>query len=225
MRHVLLIGIVWIAGAAPASAQASERFEIAAIVRSDRVSFEGGQNARLPVTGIAIGYRIWSNMLIEAEVTTASGESRRNYEGDFISYAGPNATREEFLRMAVIARRTTINKAGPGFSTGVAIETRDPGRVNLALRAGVSFRQYNYIDDTTVLRVPDGVTFEQAEAAMPDAHGRRGRSGILMGASVPIRIAGRLHIAPEVRWVWGGPARVGNNYDEGALGARAIWKF
>ena len=52
------------------------------------------------------------------------------------------------MRMAVIARRTTVNKAGLGFATAVAVETRQPGRVNLALRAGISGRQYNYTDDT-----------------------------------------------------------------------------
>ena len=83
MRHVLLIGVVWLAGVTPASAQVSERLAIAAVVRADRVSFEGSQNARLPVTGVAIGYRIWSHMLIEGEITTASGESSRSYEGDF----------------------------------------------------------------------------------------------------------------------------------------------
>ena len=224
-RHVLLIGIVCLAAVPPASAQESQRLALAAVVRADRVSFEGGQNARLAVTGISIGYRLWTNMLLEGEVTTASGQSRRSYEGDFISFAGPSASREEFLRTAVIGRRTTTNKAGLGFAAGVAVETREPGRVNLALRAGVSFRQYDYVDETTVLRVPEGVTFEQAEAAMPDASGKRGRSGILMGASVPVRITRSLQIAPEVRWVWGGPARIGNNYDEAAVGARAVWKF
>ena len=225
MRHVLGVCVVWLAGVASASAQVSERLEIGAIVRTDRVSFEGGQNARLPVTGAGVAYRVWRDVRLEGEVTLASGESRRSYEGDFISYAGPGATREEFQRMAVIARRTTINKAGLGFATAVGVETRQPGRVNLVLRVGVSVRQYDYIEDTTVLRVPEGVTFEQAESAMPDGRGQRGRSGLLFGASVPIRVAGRLHVAPEVRWVWGGPARIGNNYDEGIVGVRVVWKF
>lgn len=225
MRHVVAVCVVWFAGVGSVSAQVSERLEIAAIMRTDRVSFEGGQHARLPVTGAGIAYRVWQDMRIEGEVTMASGESSRSYEGDFISYAGPGATREEFERMAVTVRRTTINKAGLGFATAVAIETRQPGRVNLALRAGVSFRQYEYTDDRTVLRVPEGVTFEQAESAMPDSRGQRGRGGLLFGASVPVRIAGRLHVAPEVRWVWGGPARIGNNYDEGIVAARVVWKF
>ena len=50
MRQVVALGIVWIAAAASASAQVTERLDIAGIVRS---------------------------------------------EADFISYAGPDATREE----------------------------------------------------------------------------------------------------------------------------------
>ena len=142
MRHGLMVGAVWLAGAASASAQTSERLEVAAVMRTDRVSFEGGQHARLPVVGAGVAYRVWRDLRIEGEVTTASGESTRTYEADFISYAGPGAMREEFLSMAVIGRRTTINKAGHGFAAAAAIETRHPGRVNLGLRAGVSFRQY-----------------------------------------------------------------------------------
>jgi hypothetical protein len=225
MRHALALGFVWFAAVASASAQVNERLEMSAIARTDRVSFEGRQNARLPVAGLGISYRVWRDMRIEGEVTSASGESRRSYEGDFISFAGPSATREEFLQNAVIARRTIVNKAGLGFATAVAVETRRPGRVNLTLRAGVSFRQYDYTETTTVLRVPEGVTFERAEAAMPDGRGPRGRGGLLFGGSLPVRISGHLHVAPEVRWVWGGPARIGNNYDEGTIGARVAWKF
>jgi hypothetical protein len=225
MRHVLALAVAWLAGVASVSAQVPRRLEAAAIARTDRVSFEGGQNTKLPVAGVGIAYRVWKDMRLEGEVTMASGESRRSYEADFISYAGPNATREEFLERAVIARRTTVNTAGLGVATGVAVETRQPGRVNLALRAGVSFRQYDYIDEMTVLRVPEGVTFDQAESAMPDARGQRGRGGLLFGMSVPVRIVGHFSVAPEVRWVWGGPARVGNNYDEATIGARGVWKF
>lgn len=225
MRHVLVLGMVWLASVTSASAQVSERLDLTAIARTDRVSFEGRQNARLPVAGIGVSYRVWRDMRVEAELTAATGESRRVYEAEFMSYAGPDATREEILRMAVIARRTTVNKPGLGFATTVAVETREPGRVNLALRAGVSYRHYSYIDDFTVLHVPEGFTIERAEAQMMDGRGSRGRGGLLFGGSVPVRIVGRLHVAPEVRWVWGGPARVGNNYDEGTVGARVVWKF
>ena len=136
--------------------RAVARAEIGAIVRTDRVSFEGGQNARLPVTGAGVAYRIWRDVRLEGEVTMASGESRRSYEGDFISYAEPGSTREEFQRMAVIARRTTINKAGLGFATAVAVETRERGRVNLVLRAGISVRQYDYIETQRFFGFPKG---------------------------------------------------------------------
>jgi len=225
MRHVLVLIVIWLAGAAAASAQVSDRLQLAAVARVDRVSFEGRQNARLPVTGAGVAYRVWRALRIEGEITTASGESRRSYEADFISYAGPDATREEIRQKAVIARRTSVNKAGLGFAAVAAVETRHPGRLNLALRAGVSVRRYDYFEDMTILRVPEGVTVEQAELALPDGRGQRGRSGLLFGASVPVRIAGNLHVAPEVRWVWGGPARIGNNYDEATAGARITWAF
>ena len=225
MRHALLLALVWLTGTRDASAQPGGRIEIDAIIRTDRVSFEGHQNARLPVVGAGVSYRLWRGMRIEAEITSASGRAARTYEGDFMSYAGPGATREEFQRMAVIARRTTINTPGLGFAIAAAAETRSSGRVNVAVRAGTSFRQYGYVDDITVVTVPAGVTFEQAESALRDSRGRRGRSGLLFGASVPIRIAGNLRFAPEARWVWGGPARVGNNYDEATFGARALWAF
>ena len=97
------------AGVASVSAQVSERLEIAAIVRTDRVSFESGQHALLPVTGAGTRIACWRDMRVEGEITMASGESSRSYEGNFISYAGTGATREEFERMAVPsdARRST----------------------------------------------------------------------------------------------------------------------
>ena len=51
MRHVLAVAVVWLAGVASVSAQVSERLDVSAIARTDRVSFEGGQNARLPGDG------------------------------------------------------------------------------------------------------------------------------------------------------------------------------
>jgi hypothetical protein len=222
MRHVLLLAAVLFGGVTSAWAQVSERLDVSAIVRTDRVSLEGNQHARLPVTGLGVSYRVWRDMRIEGEVTRASGESRRSYEADFFSFA---TTQEDYDRLAVIARRTTVNKAGLGFATAVAVETRQPGRFNIALRAGISGRQYRYSDERTILRVPDGFTVEQAKATIPDAAERRARGGLLFGASVPIRIVARFYVAPEVRWVWGGPAMVGNNYDEGSIGVRIIWKF
>lgn len=225
MRRILVLGVASLAGVAPASAQAIGRLEAAAIVRADRVSFEANQHAVLQVAGAAVAYRFWRGLRIEGEVTAASGESRRSYDGDFVSYAAPGASREEIQRMSIIARRTTINRPGAGAAAAVAVETSQPGRVNLGLRAGVSVRQYSYVDDMTILRVPEGVTFAQAEATLPDGSGRRARSGILLGLSVPVRAVGRVYVTPEVRWVWGGPARVGRNYDEATLGARVGWKF
>ena len=111
MRHVLVLAMVGLASVAAASAQVSDRLDLAAIARTDRVSFEGGRNARLPVAGVGVSYRVWRDMRVEAELTVAGGESRGVYEADFMSYAGPEATREEILRMAVIARRMSYGSS------------------------------------------------------------------------------------------------------------------
>ena len=83
MRHVPVLIAILLAGAASASAQVSDRLQVAAVARVDRVSFEGHQNARLPVTGLALSYRVLRALRLEGEITAASGESRRSYEGDF----------------------------------------------------------------------------------------------------------------------------------------------
>jgi hypothetical protein len=225
MKHAFLLVVALLASAAPAAAQTPDRIEVSAVVRSDRVSFEGGEHARLPTTGISAAYRIWRHVGVEGEVTMAGGESTRSYEGDFITYAGEGATREEILDRAVIARRTTVNDPGLGVSGGITVHTSSAGRVNAAFHAGLSFRQYQYAQTTTVVRVPEGVRFEEAASAFVDSRGRRGRGGLLFGLTVPVRITSRLEVAPELRLVWGGPARVGNNYDEVSTGARLIWKF
>src|SRR5687768_17681539 len=98
MRHVLSIAVVWLAGIASASAQVSERLDVSAIARTDRVSFEGGQHGRLPVAGVGVSYRLWRDMRIEGEVTMASGASRRSYERDSFSYG---TTPEEYALLAV----------------------------------------------------------------------------------------------------------------------------
>ena len=97
MRHVLAVRVVWLAGVASASAQVSERLDVGAIVRTDRVSFEGGQNARLPVTGVGVSYRVWRDMRhrrgSDAGVGRVETQLRRQIS---FRIAEPGATREEF---------------------------------------------------------------------------------------------------------------------------------
>ena len=226
MRHVLAFVVVWLAGVASASAQVSERLEIGAIVRTDRVSFEGGQNARLPVTGVGCRVSRVAGHADRGGSDDGVGRIEAKLRGRFHFVRGTGATREEFLRMAVIARRTTINKAGLGFAHGrrrrdAAAGPSEPRPARGRQRPAV--RLHRRHDGPS--RARRGHVRAGRIAAMPDGRGQRGRSGLLFGASVPVRIAGRLHVAPEVRWVWGGPARIGNNYDEATVGARIVWKF
>jgi hypothetical protein len=225
MTHAVLFVLALFGSVSLTTAEERERLAIAAVTRSDRVSFEGDQHAQLPVAGFGIACRVWRSMRVEGEFTMASGESRRSYEGDFVTYADPGSSPEEILRKAVIARRTNIYKPGIGGMLAVAAEASLNARASLAASAGMSFRRYRYVHDMTILHVPEGVTFAQAEYTLPDARGRDTRGGLMFALGVPIRTLRQLHVTPEVRWVWGGPARVGNNYDEGSVGTRVSWKF
>jgi hypothetical protein len=51
------------------------------------------------------------------------------------------------------------------------------------------------------------------------------RGGLLMGVAVPIKITARLTVAPDVRFAYGGPARIGEKHRERSLGVRAGWGF
>ena len=80
--------------------------QIAAMMRIDRVSFKGRQQARLPVAGLAVAYRVLRALRIEGEVRPL--QANRGEVTKEISFrtAGPDASREEFQQTLVIARRT-----------------------------------------------------------------------------------------------------------------------
>ena len=46
-----------------------------------------------------------------------------------------------------------------------------------------------------------------------------------MGVAVPIKITRRVTVAPDVRYVHGGPARIGEKHRELSAGVRAGWGF
>ena len=46
-----------------------------------------------------------------------------------------------------------------------------------------------------------------------------------MGIEAPIRIVQGLTLAPELRYVYGGPAQIGNKHRELSVGVRAAWGF
>ena len=58
-----------------------------------------------------------------------------------------------------------------------------------------------------------------------DSSSARLRGGVLMGPDSAIKVTSHFSIVPELRFVYGGPARIGDKYRECGAGLRAAWRF
>jgi hypothetical protein len=141
-----------------------------------------------------------------------------------VSFAAPNSPREEIDRQMVVARRSLEYAPGLGGSIALSTQAAITSRVGADVIAGISARRYFESSTMTILRLPEGMDSERAARALPDERFDRVRSGLLLGFGIPFQLARHLIASPEVRWVWGGPARVGNNYDELSAGVRVAWQ-
>ena len=230
MRLILVSAFLMLAFITAARAQPAYRFEIGPVVRLDSVSVEGGAHGRTPVAGISAGVRLSNTYGVEAELTQAWNPIGRRYEGWFISYAeGPNATREEVERLAPILRRSLGYTPHVGGAAAFVFRLEPATRVGLSLRAGLSARRYVETSAYEVLSIPDGVdrarfASDLARNFQPSSqHWVRG--GLLLGLGLSLAMTEHITVAPEVRFVHGGPARVGYNHRELGIGARGVWQF
>ena len=211
---------------AAAHGQSASRFELGLVARLDRMLIEGGASGGTGVAGVAASYRLWKEYGVEAELTGASNEVERSYEGWFISYAqGPNLTREEIERLAPIARRSLGYTPGLGWSTAFVARRDISPRVRIAGRAGISARRFTERSTYAILSIPAGVDPSRVARDFQDTTISRTRGGFLFGVDISVALADRLSIAPELRFVYGGPARVGNKYRELGAGVRGVWRF
>jgi hypothetical protein len=226
MRVSVLAAVVAAGVAATAAAQGQPRFQVGPVARVDRISLEGGAGGATFSAGLTAGVRLGRFLGVEAEITRASRRIERSYEGWFISYAtNPNATREEIERMAPTARRTLGYAPGLGWSGAFVVWGQASPRVRLGARAGFSARRYNQTSSYVMLTIPDGIDPARiARDFASEAHSRT-RGGLLVGADAEIDLTKNVSLVPDVRLVYGGPARVGNKYREFGLGLRAGWSF
>lgn len=208
-----------------ASAQTASRFEIGPLARLDRVYIEGNLSGSVPVAGITARVRLWKGLGVEGEMTWANGGMERSYEGWFVSFAGRDASREEIERLAPTARRTLGYHPGGGGAGAIVIRGAVSPRVHLGARAGLSARRYTETSDFTVLTIPDEVDPELAMKHFVDSSSTRIRGGLLFGADAIVALTGRFSIVPEVRFVYSGPARIGNKHRELGAGLRGVWRF
>ena len=223
MRAVLMSAVLLAVFASSAPGQTGRRVEIGTVVRSDWLFVEAGGTGQSSVAGIVAGLGVSPRFGLEGELTTAAGGVTQSYEGWFISYAPPNATREEIERLAPILRRTLRYRPGIGGGFAFVVREHLSPRVAVRGRIGLSGRRYVETSAYDVLHIPDGVDPARVARDFSAAAVRRSRGGLVFGLGLSLRATSRLQFEPEVRYVYGGPAQVGRKHREASVGVRGVF--
>jgi hypothetical protein len=223
--RTLWVTTALVLGSVPAASGQSPRFDIGPVVRVDKVMVESGLDGVMPVIGVVASARLSKTWGVEAEITRASGDFSRSYEGWFVSFAPPNSTRAEVERLAPTARRTMAYVPRVGGSVAVTARGGYTGRADIVVRLGAALRGYTETSDFVVLTIPEGIDPARVAATFNGERHARSRGGLLFGLEVPIRLARQLTVAPDIRFVYGGPAQIGEKHREVSLGVRAGWGF
>ena len=225
-RQLALVAVFAVGLPSVVFAQGRPRFQVGPVAHIDKVSIEGGAGGSVFAAGAGAELRIFRGFGIEAEITQASGDIGRSYEGWFVSFnQDRNATRAEIEALAPTARRALGYAPGLGGATALVFRGQARGRVTMAARGGFSWRRYEDTSDFTVLTIPDGIDPARVAPYFTDSTASRTRGGLLLGFDAAIALTDRISIAPEVRFVYSGPAQVGNKYREFGFGTRAMWRF
>lgn len=208
------VGVALTVCVADAQAQQAPRFEVAPLVRMDRVRVEGGLVGSMPTMGVGISVRVLKSLSVEAEVTRAYGPVERNYSGTFIGFDGAFPTARRDLRYE------------PGWGIGGALAWRGAlsPRVDLGFKLGLAGRKYVETSTYTILTIPPGLDPDRVRAAFIDERSTTGRGGIWLGVDLPVRLTPRRRVVPEARYILG-PRQVGNAHREWSLGVRGAVGF
>jgi hypothetical protein len=227
MRVTLLTASLALAFASATWGQPLPRFEFGPVVRLDTIFVEGDASGPTTAAGLFASGRVTGTFRVEAEVTAASDRLERSYDGWFLSYAGPDATGEEIERLAPTARRTLRYVPGVGAAAALVARARMGQRVALDFRAGFSARRYTETSTIALLTVPAGIDPARADADLQGLRSTRDRvrGGLLLGIGLPVSLARHLVVEPELRVVYGGPARIGSKHREMGIGLRGGVRF
>ena len=226
MRQAALVAVLAVGSPSAGLAQGSSRFQLGPVARIDNVSLEAGAGSAVFAGGASAEFRIARSFAIEAEITRAARDIGRSYEGWFVSFnRDPNATRGEIEALAPTARRTLGYAPGLGWAAALVTRGRVGERVTMAVRVGVAVRRYEETSTYTVLNIPAGVDPGWVARQFIHSAASPTRGGLLLGFDAAVALTDRLSIVPEVRYVYSGPAQVGNKYREIGLGTRAMWRF
>lgn len=187
----------------------------------ERGNIPGGA---VPSLGGMIGFALTDAWSIEVEVdrgfrTTTAGS------GESVIAAFPptrNPTREEIELYGIRARSDRTQTAGAGWSAHAAWRSREPGRVNVGLLAGVSSRVYTSRLVRTTTFVSPLVDLPPTYH-LPDEHSSRRlvAGGLTGGLAIFVRVTRQLTVAPEFRFTTG--LITDDPYKVFRSGIRAIW--
>ena len=208
------------------TAHAQSRFYVSATTAADagdRGNIPGGA---VPSLGGVVGFQLTDAWGLEVEIergfrTTKAGSG----ESVLLSFPPTsNPTREEIELYGIRARSDRTQTAGIGWSAHAVWRTREPGRVNVGVLAGVSSRAYDsHLVRTTTFVSP--LLNLPASYRLPDENSTRHMvgGGFTGGLLILVRVTRQLTVAPELRVTAGlitdDPYRVFRS------GVRAMWSF
>ena len=221
------LAVVLVLAATPAAAQTTDsRFYAAVVTAIDAGQRGNVPGGAVPSAGMLLGLRLTDAWSVEAEVEHGFRTTSESHEAFWVSYPPTSsANREEFERYGVKARFDRSQSAGPGWSAHVMWRTRERGRVNAGLFAGVSSRFY----ESRVVRT---TTFVSPLIDLPATHPsilgadetrRLNAGGLTGGLALLVRATSTLTVTPEVRLTRG--FITDDPYTVVKIGVRMMWSF
>jgi hypothetical protein len=224
MRTLGVAALAGFLGVNVVSAQDSSRFYAGGTLSASRVTADEVKGST-PTGGFIVGVRLTPSFSVEADVSRAFHKIQRSYEGTSESFAPPGSSYDEIVRQAVHRRWDIEWKPTLNFAALAVWRSTSTSRVGAAVYGGVTLARYREETRTVVTALPAVLPVPpDSPSLLPTEQiGTRNRGGLTGGLMIPIRIAGSLSVAPELRVVYGSIGDEKHNLLRG--GVRVLWGF
>lgn len=228
LGRTVLILVMAAMAAVPAAAQ-SHRVYLSGVFAAN----SGGRGpvdvGTFPTAGGLVGLRLTDAWSVEFGLDLGFGESsQRIFEGLLSSQvSGPGPfSREELERNGIFGRSVWSESVATGYSAQVVWKSRAPGRVNVGLLGGLSWRTFDRFHSMTITSVGPGVTYPPAHPSLRSFAETQPLTGggLTGGVLVPIRVTSALTVAPEFRVTFG-LITDESTYRVAHTGVRVMWGF
>jgi hypothetical protein len=224
MRTIAIACSMMLAGAMPALAQ-GHRVYAAAIGGLDAGARGPVASSGIPTIGGTVGLRFSDGWSIEGEIGRGFHSRERFDEGLWLSRVGSGATREEIEQNGVYARFDRTERARLGWAVSAVWKSREPGRLNAALFAGIGSGRFTMRTVRTVTALGPAVDPSPTNPDLQPGDTTRtiAGGGPTGGVRVLFRISPTLTLGPELRCTVG----VINDriYSVVRVGGRLTWGF